>query len=360
MMKTATVHRSGRSALAGNETPPFWYDAPGVKSLLASPVSQLYAYIARRRMDKAQPKRVLAPVLCIGNLTVGGTGKTPTAIAIAKAAIKHKYRPGFVSRGYGGIHVRSHLVDPQNDTATAVGDEPLLLARYAPTIVGHNRATSAQNLIDQGCDFIIMDDGFQSRTLHYDYALITLDARRGIGNGAVIPGGPLRAPLIDQMRWATAILRIGDGDRGDRVIRAASRAAKPIMQGHLEPANVREISGKQVLAFAGIGDPTKFYETLKKYGCYLADTHSFADHHVYTHNEARQLLEKASSEGLELVTTEKDAVRLTHIEGPLAELKERTHVLPVSLVFETKTDADSIIMETAEKYHQARIKNGSI
>ncbi|WP_018688599.1 tetraacyldisaccharide 4'-kinase [Ahrensia kielensis] len=346
--------------MAGNETPPFWYEAPGWKSRLAGPISAIYGAVARRRMDKADPKRVLAPVLCIGNLTVGGTGKTPTAIAIAIAAKKHKYRPGFVSRGYGGIHVRSHLVDPKSDTVTAVGDEPLLLARYAPTIVGHNRANSAQALIDQGCDFIIMDDGFQSRTLHYDYALITLDARRGIGNGSVIPGGPLRAPLIDQMRWATAILRIGDGDRGDRVIRAAARAAKPIMHGHLKPAHVRGISKKNVLAFAGIGDPTKFYETLANYGCKLVGKHSFADHHVYTHSDARHLLDKANAEGLELVTTEKDAVRLTHIEGPLAELRERTHVLPVSLVFEAETDVDSIILETAEKYHQSRIKNGSI
>lgn len=359
-MTAITEPKSGRSVLAGNETPPFWYEAPGWKSRLALPVSTLYGNIARRRMDKAEPKRVLAPVLCIGNLTVGGTGKTPTAIALAKAAIKQKYRPGFVSRGYGGIHVRAHKVDPQRDTVTAVGDEPLLLARFAPTMVGHNRATSAQALVDEGCDFIIMDDGFQSRTLHYDYALITLDARRGIGNGAVIPGGPLRAPLVDQMRWATAILRIGDGDRGDRVIRAASRAAKPFMQGHLKPANVREISGKKVLAFAGIGDPAKFYETLKNYGCYVSATQSFSDHHVYTHSEARQLLEKARAEGLELVTTEKDAVRLTHIEGPLAELREKAHVLPVSLVFETKTDADSIINATAENYYQARIKNGSI
>lgn len=307
-------------------------------------------------MDNANPSRVNAPVICVGNLTVGGTGKTPTAIALATQAKKLKYTPGFISRGYGGRHLSAHLVDTQSDTVTSVGDEPLLLAKHAPTMVGINRAASARKLVDSGCDFIIMDDGFQSRTLHYDYALITLDARRGVGNGAVIPGGPLRAPLRDQLRLADAVLRIGEGQGGDEVIRAASRAAKPLMQAHLKPANIRAISGKQVLAYTGIGDPEKFYETLSEFGCWLGATRSFPDHHVFTQSEARELLDKASAEDLELVTTEKDAVRLTHLTGPLAELSDRTHVLPVSLVFETKTDGEAIIVSAIEAYRQDRLK----
>ncbi|WP_420578722.1 tetraacyldisaccharide 4'-kinase [Oceaniradius stylonematis] len=342
--------------LAGNEAPPFWYEKPGFNARLLAPAALVYGAVARRRMDRDVAARVNAPVLCIGNLTVGGTGKTPTAITIAKAAEKHRYRPGIVSRGYGGGHVRPHRVDPELDTARSVGDEALLLARAAPTVIGANRAHSAQALIDDGADFIIMDDGFQSRSLHMDYALITLDARRGIGNGRVIPAGPLRAPLRDQMRLADAVLRIGDGDRGDRVIRAAARAGKPVMQAHLRPANVRAISGRQVLAYCGIGDPGKFYETLHHYGCMLAATRSFGDHHMFTDADARALIGKADAEGLELVTTEKDAVRLSHREGPLAELRARTHVLPVALTFETAADMDAIITATERRYQQRRLE----
>lgn len=338
--------------LAGHEAPPFWYQNPGIMSFALRPLSAAYGAVARYRMDNAKSSFIDAPVLCIGNLTVGGTGKTPTAIALAKHAMQAKLRPGFVSRGYGGIHVMPHQVDVATDTASAVGDEPLLLACVAPTIVGQKRAASGQKLVDLGCNFIIMDDGFQSRSLHYDYALIALDARRGIGNGHVIPGGPLRAPLIDQMRHATAILRIGEGDGGDTVIRAAARAAKPLMQAKLKPENSTALSGKQVLAFTGIGNPQKFYETLASIDCWVGATRSFGDHHAFTVSEAQQLLDKANAENLELVTTEKDAVRLTHLDGPLAVLRQKSHVLPVSLQFELKTDGPNIIAAAVDQYEQ--------
>ncbi len=325
-------------------------------SLALRPFSAIYGAVARYRMDHAKPAFLNAPVLCIGNLTVGGAGKTPTAIALAKAALKQKLKPGIVSRGYGGIHVKPHLVDVKKDTAGAVGDEPLLLARVAPTIVGHNRANSGQKLLDSGCDFIIMDDGFQSRSLHYDFALIALDARRGIGNGHMIPAGPLRAPLKDQMRHAGAILSIGEGDGGDSVIRAAARAGKPLYQAKLKPKNARAISGKQVLAFSGIGDPQKFFDTLSSAGCWVGASRAFGDHHVYTKAEAQQLLDKASDEKLDLVTTEKDAVRLTHTEGPLALLRERVHVLSISLDFELKTDAATIIEAAVKSYEDRRLE----
>ena len=341
-------------ALAGSEAPPFWYRQPGLQARLLWPASVAYGTIARRRMDHAEPPAVDVPVLCVGNLTVGGTGKTPTAIALAEAAVRHRYRPGIVARGYGGGHIRPHRVDPQTDTARSVGDESLLLARAAPTVIGANRARSAPALIDDGCDFIIMDDGFQSRSLLADYALITLDARRGIGNGRVIPAGPLRAPLRDQMRLTDAVLRIGTGEAGDQVVRAAARAGKPVMQAHLQPANVRAISGRQVLAYCGIGDPGKFYETLHHYGCMLAATRSFGDHYMFTEADARALVGKAEAEGLELVTTEKDFVRLSHRQGPLATLRERTHVLPVALVFETRADAERVIAATEQRYQRRR------
>lgn len=347
---------AGEAKLAGSEAPPFWYQEPGWNARLFAPAAWLYGSVARWRMDNAKPATVAAPVLCIGNVTVGGTGKTPTALAMAKAALSKGYKPGFVTRGYGGSHIRPHLVDIERDTARSVGDEPMLLARAAPTVVSAQRAKSAQLLLDKGVDFIIMDDGFQSRTLHIDYALICVDARRGIGNGYVMPSGPLRAPLLDQMRLADAVLRIGEGTRGDRVVRAASRAAKPVMSAWLKPANVREISGQKVMAYTGIGDPQKFYDTLSTFGCWLSATQSFGDHHMFSEADAKNLITRADSEKLTLVTTEKDFARLSHETGPLAELKKRSHVLPVTLEFEVKTDPAAIIEKTASAYQKRRLE----
>lgn len=342
-------------ALAGSEAPPFWYRQPGLHAHLLWPAAWAYGAIARRRMDRAKPPAVDAPVLCVGNLTVGGTGKTPTAIALAGVAASQRYTPGIVARGYGGRQLRPHRVDPDRDTALSVGDEALLLARAAPTVIGANRLRNAQALIDDGVDFIIMDDGFQSRSLLADHALITLDAGRGIGNGRVIPAGPLRAPLRDQMRLGDTILRIGTGEAGDCVVRAAARAGKPVMQAHLEPVDAPSLAGRQVLAYCGIGDPGKFYQTLQRHDCLLAATRSFGDHHMFTEADARALVGKAEAEGLELVTTEKDYVRLSHRQGPLAVLRERTHVLPIALMFENTADAEAIIAATERRFRHRRI-----
>ncbi|MCI5078540.1 tetraacyldisaccharide 4'-kinase [Oricola sp.] len=341
--------------MAGSEAPPFWYQQRSFGRYALAPVSWLYGAVARWRMDRARPPAVMAPVLCIGNLTVGGSGKTPTAIAMAKAVRAAGYSPGFLTRGYGGSHAGPHMVDLEADTAMAVGDEPLLLARVAPTVVAHNRAAGAQYLVDRGIDFMIMDDGFQSRRVHFDYALIALDARRGIGNGAVIPAGPLRAPLIDQMRHADALLRIGDGPGGIAVVRAASRAAKPILRADFVPEPLEGLEGRSVLAYSGIADPSKFYETLTAAGYTIGAKRSFGDHHVFTEGEAAELLAMARAENLVPVTTEKDIVRLTRLEGPVAELRAISKALPVDLVFENQVVLASLIEDVAKRYHKRRI-----
>jgi tetraacyldisaccharide 4'-kinase len=345
--------------LAGSEAPPFWYQPRSWQAFCLAPASWAYGAVARFRMETARPPQVTAPVLCIGNLTVGGSGKTPTAIAIGKAVAEAGYRPGFLTRGYGGSVLGPHRVDPEHDTALTVGDEPLLLARTAPTMVAGNRAAGARQLADDGIDFIIMDDGFQSRSVYYDYALIALDARRGIGNGAVIPAGPLRAPMVDQMRHADALLRIGDGDAGASVIRAAARAAKPMMRADIVASPLRGLKTKPLLAYSGIGDPDKFFDTLRGIGHWLTMTRAYGDHHFFTEADAEDLLLHADLENLELVTTEKDAVRLTHTEGPLGELRRRTRTLPVEMVFESPVALETLIGEVAERYHQRRIRGAS-
>jgi tetraacyldisaccharide 4'-kinase len=346
--------------LAGSEAPPFWFRRKGWAAYGLAPASWLYGAVARWRMDNARPREVMAPVLCVGNLTVGGSGKTPAAIAIARAVGKMGHTPGFLTRGYGGSHIGPHLVDLAHDTASAVGDEPLLLARVAPTVVARSRAAGAEKLLEQGIDFIIMDDGFQSRKLYFDYALIALDARRGLGNGAVIPAGPLRAPVIDQMRHADALLRIGDGAGGVAVVRAAARAAKPILRADLVPHELQDLENTRLLAFSGIGDPGKFFDTLTAAGYDVASRRSFGDHHVFTHADAEELVGRARAENLVLVTTEKDAVRLSRLDGPIAELKKMTRVLAVDLVFENEVALDALVNEVGERYHKRRISGPAV
>lgn len=345
--------------MAGSEAPPFWYQPRGWQALCLAPAGWAYGAAARMRMDRAHPPQVAAPVLCIGNLTVGGSGKTPAAIAIGKAAAEAGHKPGFLTRGYGGSVAGPHRVDLDHDTALTVGDEPLLLARAAPTVVAGNRAAGAQMLVESGVDFVVMDDGFQSRSVHYDYALIALDARRGIGNGAVIPAGPLRAPMVDQMRHADALLRIGDGEAGASVVRAAARAAKPMMRADIVPHALPGLEEKPLLAFSGIGDPGKFFDTLRGMGHWLTMTRAYGDHHFFTETDADDLLLHADLENLELVTTEKDAVRLTHTEGPLGELRRRTHALRIEMVFESPVALRALIGEVAERYHQRRIRGAA-
>ena len=308
-------------------------------------------------MERTGLPELPVPVLCIGNLTVGGTGKTPTAIAVAKTLTEVGRTPGIVLRGYGGSQVRPLLVDPDHHTAKAVGDEAMLLARAAPTAVGARRIDAARLLIDHGANFIVMDDGFQSRPFQIDHALITIDARRGIGNGGILPAGPLRAPLRDQLRIADAVVRIGEGSGADAVIRAAARAAKPVMTAKLVPDPIPDLAGKQVLAFCGIGDPGKFFATVQSLDCLLAGTRAFGDHHNYTASDAQALLSKAEAEGLTLVTTEKDAVRLHYVEGPLARLRQTTVVVPVSLQFENARDVHAIVEATITAWHARRIQS---
>ncbi|WP_306119467.1 MULTISPECIES: tetraacyldisaccharide 4'-kinase [unclassified Roseitalea] len=341
--------------MAGNEAPPFWYREPGLQARLLAPLAWGYGRLALRRMDRARPSAVAAPVLCVGNLTVGGTGKTPTALAIAEAVSARGLRPGFVSRGYGGTHARTHIVDAENDIARSVGDEALLLARAAPTAIGADRARSARALIDAGANFIIMDDGFQSRSVHIDHALITIDARRGIGNGRVIPAGPLRAPLRDQMRLADQVICIGEGAAAGRAVRVAAQAAKPILHAALVPQKPKGLRHKRVLAYCGIGDPNKFFSSVEELGLRIIARRSFGDHHMFTEQDARSLLAAAEDDRLGLVTTHKDQVRLSYSEGPLAELRALSHAVPVRLVFESAASLAAIIDATLAGYRERRV-----
>ncbi len=317
--------------------PSFWWREASLAATLLTPFAALYGAVAARRL--AVPGRdVGIPVICIGNLDLGGAGKTPTALAVGELLQAAGATPFFLSRGYGGSLAGPVRVEPARHTAAMVGDEPLLLARLAPAVVARDRALGANFARARGASVVVMDDGFQNPSLAKHLSILVVDGTRGIGNGRVFPAGPLRAPLQAQLARAHAILVIGEEGRGEEArtvasIREAARGPKlPVFQGRLipDPADIAASSGHRVLAFAGIGNPEKFFATLAAAGIDAAVRRSFADHHAYTGADAGSLIAEADRGGLTLVTTEKDFVRLdaNHV---LAPLRERARIVRVRL-----------------------------
>lgn len=344
-----------------SEAPPFWWEKPGFTAAALAPVSWVYGRVAGARMEKARRWAAPVPVLCIGNFTVGGAGKTPTALALARAAKRRGLTPGFLSRGYGGSLDRTTRVDPDHHRARDVGDEPLLLAREALTVISRRRIEGAQRLVAEGADLIIMDDGFQSARLVFDYALLVIDSRRGIGNGRVVPAGPVRAPLPIQLRQTSALLQIGTDSAADPVVRAAARAGRRFFAAGLHRSgDDASLKGTPVLAFAGIADPEKFFRTVRETGATLVHERRFPDHHHLAEDEIAELLEIAEREGLTLVTTAKDWVRLEAGHGRSGELKGRVQVIAVEIRFDDPAAPDAILDATLANARQRRLTHSTI
>ncbi|RAI38931.1 tetraacyldisaccharide 4'-kinase [Rhodoplanes roseus] len=314
--------------------PAFWWRAPGLAAGLLAPLAAVYGGVAAARLRR--PGTTLpVPVVCVGNLTVGGAGKTPTAIAIARLLQGAGLRPVFLTRGYKGRLAGPLRVDPAA-AAADVGDEPLLLARVAPTILSRDRAAGAALALAERAGVVVMDDGLQNPSLSKTVALVVLDGRRGIGNAKVFPAGPLRVGLDAQIDRAHALLVVGEpSDLALPVIDAARKRGLPILRGRLapEPAAVQALRGKRLLAYAGIADPAKFFATLAGAGLAPVRTAHFPDHHAFTDAEAAQLVADADAGGLALVTTEKDVCRLQG-NPALAALAARSSTLPVGLVLD--------------------------
>ena len=313
--------------------PGFW-QRDGIAALALAPVAAVYAAIADARM-KRQGARAGVPVFCVGNLTAGGAGKTPTAIALAKTFLARERKPFFLTRGYGGSNAGPLLV-AQGHTSKDVGDEALLLARLAPTIVAQDRAAGAQMAVAGGASVIVMDDGFQNAAIEKDFSLLVIDGARGIGNGRVIPAGPLRASLGVQLARADAVLVVGAAANQTRdVIAAAKLRGIPVLTGSLTPdaSAMAELRNRKIFAYAGIGHPDKFFATLTAGGALLRGSRAFPDHHRFTGTEANELLAAAASEKLTLVTTEKDIARMRG-DPALAALTKETMVLPVTMTFD--------------------------
>lgn len=330
--------------------PHFWsLQRLSVPALLLAPVAGLYGWVAGRRMRQKPKATAAVPVICVGNYVVGGAGKTPTALALARIARTQGLNPGFLTRGYGGTTREPLVVDPDLHDAARVGDEALLLAEAGPVVVSPDRPAALPLLASQGVDLIIMDDGFQNPSLRKDLSLIVVDGAAGVGNGRVFPAGPLRAPLRTQIIRTDAVIVVGDGKPGDRMVRRVSRAGKVVLKAKLEPAAIRVWGPRSFLAFAGIGRPEKFFNTLDAAGVPLTDVRGFPDHHAYTAEDARKLIARAEADKLDLITTSKDYVRLARKDGDLAALRARTKVFEVRMHFENEARIATLIAEIVRR-----------
>jgi len=342
------------SAMIG-EAPAFWWQDRNWRAYALAPVGFLYGRVARARMQRGARRAVDRPVLCVGNFTVGGSGKTPTVLALAQTALDLGLTPGILSRGYGGRLAGPVIVDADRHRASDVGDEPLLHAGVATTCVAKDRPAGAEHLIAHGVDFIIMDDGFQSARLKYDLALLVIDARRALGNGAVLPAGPVRAPVADQIRHASALLRMGTGTGADPVVRLMERAGKPTHDGRLVPLARTDLKAIACLAYTGIGDPGKFFLTLGSIGADVQERRTFRDHHDYDESDAQELLATAAAKDLRLVTTAKDHVRLARQTGALAQLAMHSDVVEIRLCFDDPGVPARLIEQTIDRCRQRRM-----
>ena len=291
--------------------PMFWdADTPSPLPRLLTPVSALYGAVAARRMADAG-EHADVPVICIGNFTAGGAGKTPAVLAVARALTEAGERPFFLSRGYGRRLAGPVRVSPEH-RAEEVGDEPLLLAREAPAIVSRDRPAGARLAVEQGASAIVMDDGLQNPSLHKDLSIAVVDGFAGLGNGRVIPAGPLRAPMDAQWPRVRALAVVGSGAAGEAVAREAAARGVPALRARLVPdaAIAARLKGVGVLALSGIARPEKFAESLGACLAHVEEVRIFPDHHVFTSRELAQVGADAARRRLTVVTTEKDAARI--------------------------------------------------
>ncbi len=312
--------------------PEFWMrNDAGAQTLrtLMCPLSWAYGASVAWKARHAMPYRARAKVICVGNLTVGGTGKTPVAIAIAQALLARGRKLAFVSRGYGGKQRGPLAVNPYKDRAADVGDEPLLLALTAPTFIARDRAAAA-TMAEQNADVIVMDDGHQNFSLEKDLSLVVVDGETGFGNGRVLPAGPLREPVAQGLSRADAVIVLGDGAPD------LSKFSGPVLRARLRASAIPQVNGK-VVAFAGIGRPEKFFASLRALGADIVDARAYPDHNAYTAAEIARLKARARDAGAALITTEKDYVRLTDAE------RVGIAFLPVHAAFDDPAALDHLL-----------------
>jgi len=321
------------------KAPEFWKrDSVGLAPAVLAPVGWAYGLAGWCRMRFTTAWKAPVPVVCIGNLVAGGAGKTPVAVDIAERLKEMGHNPHFLSRGYGGREQGPYLVNPREDPAERVGDEPLLLARTAPTWVSRNRAEGARAALEKGAGMIVMDDGFQNPGLAKDLSVVVIDGRYGFGNGRLIPAGPLREFAGPALARAGAAVVLGPDEADVETALMRWSVDLPMLKASIHSeSQVAKEKGKRAIAFSGIGMPEKFAYTLQESGWEVFRTHEFADHHAYSPEEITRLKNEAMRENALLVTTEKDIARLP------ADRRDGIEVVSISLRWENEAELNAML-----------------
>lgn len=318
------------------KAPAFWDKKSSVLSKVLMPFGAIYAWTVARRFKRTKPYQASVPVICVGNISVGGTGKTPVCLALMKILKEHGFF--FLNHGYKS-KVKNILVDPDIHTPFDVGDEAMMLAAHATTVVDNHRARGAQLAVKCGAKGIIMDDGFQNPSLIKTLSLVVVDGKKGFGNERVLPAGPLREPALKGVKRADGIIIVGEDTWGVRFYLQRHKIDLPILTGRFVPDTkmLAELQGQKVFAFAGLGNPNKFFDTLCAAGVEVIGTQHFPDHYFYTRFDIESMKQKAGS--VPLITTTKDAVKLSE------ELARHVLVLSGEFVFDDLEAVHMVLKE---------------
>jgi len=317
------------------KTPKFWNNKNSIISILLIPLSFLWRLASILNTKKKQ--KFLIPIIKIGNVVAGGAGKTPTVISLAQKLINSGTKVHIILKGYKSTAKNSIQVNTKIHTYREVGDEALICAKIAPTWVGKNRAISITKAIHERAELVILDDGLQDTSIIANLNILVFNGYQGIGNGRIIPSGPMRENLSQAINRSHLAIII-DGDK--RNIKKLIDKKIPVIDANIkiEDKYLNNFKNKKVIAFCGIGYPEKFYKTLENIGCQITYTKSFPDHYVYSRKDIQNLLKKSQELNSLLITTEKDHIKI------MEDYKNRIYFFPISIEFNDYKTLDNFLL----------------